>query len=90
MLKYLVDFLYVITWSCCQCKKQSTLELLFRNDFFDDKVTLKNGLFMIMFVFWFFFFMFQVCAANFGEFCSIVGQEATEKLLVRVFKNSLT
>lgn len=25
----------------------------------------------------------QVCAANFGEFCSIVGQEATEKLLVR-------
>lgn len=24
----------------------------------------------------------QVCAANFGEFCSIVGQEATEKLLV--------
>uniref|UniRef100_A0A3Q0RZP1 Putative WW-binding domain-containing protein n=1 Tax=Amphilophus citrinellus TaxID=61819 RepID=A0A3Q0RZP1_AMPCI len=23
----------------------------------------------------------QVCAANFGEFCSIVGQEATEKLL---------
>lgn len=73
---------YVITWSC-QCKKQSTLELLFRNDCFDDKVTLKNGLFMIC-------FMFQVCAANFGEFCSIVGQEATEKLLVRVFKNSLT
>lgn len=27
----------------------------------------------------------QVCAANFGEFCSIVGQEATEKLLVRLF-----
>lgn len=24
-----------------------------------------------------------MCAANFGEFCSIVGQEATEKLLVR-------
>uniref|UniRef100_A0A8C5N820 Putative WW-binding domain-containing protein n=1 Tax=Gouania willdenowi TaxID=441366 RepID=A0A8C5N820_GOUWI len=24
----------------------------------------------------------KVCAANFGEFCSIVGQEATEKLLV--------
>lgn len=79
---------YVITWSCCQCKKQSILELLFRNDFFDDKVTLRNGLFTIMF--FFSFFMFQVCAANFGEFCSIVGQEATEKLLVRVFKNSLT
>lgn len=30
------------------------------------------------------FCIFQVCAANFGEFCSIVGQEATEKLLVRV------
>lgn len=29
--------------------------------------------------------MLQVCAANFGEFCSIVGQEATEKLLVRDF-----
>lgn len=27
--------------------------------------------------------LLQVCAANFGEFCSIVGQEATEKLLVR-------
>ncbi len=26
----------------------------------------------------------QVCAANFGEFCSIVGQEATEKILVRL------
>lgn len=29
------------------------------------------------------FCLLQVCAANFGEFCSIVGQEATEKLLVR-------
>ena len=28
-------------------------------------------------------YVLQVCAANFGEFCSIVGQEATEKLLVR-------
>uniref|UniRef100_A0A3P9P2R7 Uncharacterized protein n=1 Tax=Poecilia reticulata TaxID=8081 RepID=A0A3P9P2R7_POERE len=28
----------------------------------------------------------QVCAGNFGEFCSIVGQEATEKLLVRDFR----
>uniref|UniRef100_A0A3Q0S4W4 Putative WW-binding domain-containing protein n=1 Tax=Amphilophus citrinellus TaxID=61819 RepID=A0A3Q0S4W4_AMPCI len=27
----------------------------------------------------------QVCAANFGEFCSIVGQEATEKLLMPKF-----
>lgn len=29
-------------------------------------------------------YLLQVCAANFGEFCSIVGQEATEKLLVRL------
>ncbi|KAK9973683.1 hypothetical protein ABG768_024398 [Culter alburnus] len=27
----------------------------------------------------------KVCAANFGEFCSIVGQEATEKLLMPKF-----
>ncbi|XP_076869836.1 serine/threonine-protein phosphatase 4 regulatory subunit 1 [Brachyhypopomus gauderio] len=27
----------------------------------------------------------KVCAANFGEFCSIVGQEATEKLLLPKF-----
>lgn len=28
--------------------------------------------------------LWQVCAANFGDICSVVGGEATEELLVRV------
>lgn len=28
--------------------------------------------------------LFQVCAANFGDVCNAVGQESTEKYLVRL------
>lgn len=29
-------------------------------------------------------FCYQVCAANFGDICSVVGQQATEEMLVSV------
>lgn len=36
------------------------------------------------------FFISQICAANFGDICNAVGQEATERLLVCKNQNQFT